>query len=87
MKTTTLTDFRKNVKTKMDEVYEDHDILVISRKENRDMVLISLRDYERLEETAYLLGNPANAARLQKSVEDAAKGKTIEKSLTELGIA
>jgi antitoxin YefM len=87
MKTTTLTDFRKNIKSKMDQVYDDHDVLIISRKAEKDMVLMSLRDYESLNETAYLLGNPANAARLMRSLENAKAGKTKAKSSDELGLS
>jgi antitoxin YefM len=43
--------------------------------------MISLEDYESLEETAYLLRSPANAKRLVASIEAAEQGQTIEKHI------
>lgn len=45
------------------------------------MVLMSLEDYESLEETAYLLRSPANAKRLIASIEAAEKGTVLSKKL------
>ncbi len=86
MRTTTLTDFRKNLKADMDKTLEDHDILIINRKGNKDMVMLSLQDYESLKETAYLLSSPANARYLFESMQQAEEGKVIHKSLKDLGI-
>lgn len=86
MRTTTLTDFRKNLKVDMDKTLEDHDILIINRKGNKDMVMLSLQDYESLKETAYLLSSPANAKYLFESMQQAEEGKVIHKSLKDLGI-
>ena len=70
----------------MDKTYEDHDILVINRKEDKDMVLLSLRDYESLKETAYLMNNPANAMWILESVKQIDEDRIVTKSLTDLGI-
>ena len=70
----------------MDRTLEDHDVLIISRKENKDMVLLSLEDYEALKETAYLMSNPANARHLITSMEQAESGQLIKKSFKDLGI-
>ena len=43
--------------------------------------MIALEDYESLQETAYLLRNPANAKRLLQSIEAAEKGITIEREI------
>jgi len=42
------------------------------------VVLLSLEEYEQLEETAHLLRSPANARRLMSAVEDLARGKGKE---------
>ncbi|MEQ8240293.1 MAG: type II toxin-antitoxin system prevent-host-death family antitoxin [Cyclobacteriaceae bacterium] len=86
MKTTTLTDLRKNLKSKLDETYENHDILIVGRKDNKDMVIMALEDYESLKETAYLLSTPANAERLTKSMAQAKSKELVKKSMLELGI-
>ena len=84
MKTTTLTDLRKNLKATLDEAHESRDIVVISRKEDKDMVLLSLSDYESLKETAYLMSNPANASHIAKSLGQIENGKTKTISMKDL---
>jgi antitoxin YefM len=46
--------------------------------------MLSLEDFEALQETAYLLRSPANAKRLIESIEELNKGKGIKKTLSEL---
>ncbi|TDM06044.1 MAG: type II toxin-antitoxin system prevent-host-death family antitoxin [Ideonella sp. MAG2] len=48
----------------MDRVCNDHEALIITRHGQQSVVMLSLEDYHALEETAYLLRNPANARRL-----------------------
>jgi antitoxin YefM len=45
--------------------------------------MLSLQDYEGLEETAYLLRSPANARRLLESVEEIEAGGGVERRLPE----
>lgn len=49
------TELRLNLKTYMDNVYQDHEPLIITRKDNQNMVLMSLDDYNSITETQYLL--------------------------------
>ena len=65
----------------MDKVCLDRDPVIITRKRNQAVVMISLEDYESLEETAYLLRSPANAKRLIASIEAAEHGNVIEKEI------
>ena len=60
----------------MDRVCDDHAPVIITRKNGGAVVMLSLRDYEGLEETAYLLSSPANARRLLESVEEMASGRS-----------
>ena len=75
MKTTTYSDLRKNLKQNLDRVNEDHDELVIAGKGNKDVVILSLEDYNSIKETAYLLSSGKNADRLMKSIKELASGK------------
>ena len=52
------------MKEKLDKVYDDRDILLIKRSENKDVVVLSLEDYNSMTETAYLLSTKANARQL-----------------------
>jgi len=52
----------------MDRVCEDHAPIIITRNGEQSVVMMSLDDYEALEETAYLLRSPRNARRLLESI-------------------
>jgi antitoxin YefM len=60
----TFTDTRQNLKEVMDRVVEDHAPVLITRQKAEPVVMVSLADWNALEETARLLSSPANAARL-----------------------
>lgn len=66
----------------IEKVNEDHlPIEIVSKRGNA--VLMSLADYQALEETAYLLRSPANAARLLESIAQHRSGTATERGLTE----
>lgn len=75
---------RENLASTMDRVCDDHDPIIITRNRNQAVVMLSLEDFEALQETAYLLRSPANAKRLIESIEELNKGKGIKKTLSEL---
>jgi antitoxin YefM len=75
---------RENLASTMDQVCDDHDPVIITRNRNQAVVMLSLEDFEALQETAYLLRSPANAKRLIDSIEALNKGKGIKKTLSEL---
>ncbi|MBN2834784.1 MAG: type II toxin-antitoxin system prevent-host-death family antitoxin [Candidatus Delongbacteria bacterium] len=77
------TDLRQNLKSYMDSVYKDHEPLIVTRKDNQNVVLISLEDYNSLTETQYILSSQNNANRLLRSLSDARNGKTFTKELIE----
>ena len=67
---------RENLASTMDKVCEDHAPIIITRNRDQAVVMMSLEDFEALEETAYLLKNPKNAKRLISAITqlDAGKG-------------
>ena len=69
------TDLRRNLKTHMDKVVLDSIPLIITRKNNDNVVLISIDEYNSLLETNYLLSNKANAEHLKKSIAQHKSGK------------
>jgi antitoxin YefM len=79
----TYTNLRQNLKSYMDKVFNDHDPLIITRKNNENMVLMSLNEYNSLMETNYLLSNKKNAEHLQKSINQHKAGKIKERKLYE----
>lgn len=74
-------DLRQNLKSFMDKVYNDHDPLIITRKNNENVVLLSINEYNSLIETSYLLSNESNAAHLKKSIDQYSKGKAKNREL------
>ena len=67
----------------MDTSIGNHEPVIIKRPHGKDMILLSLQDYESLAETAYLLGNKANAQHLRRSLQSLKQGKLSQKDLIE----
>lgn len=84
MKTTNVAELRKNFKSKMDQIYEDHDILIINRQNDKDMVMLSLRDFNALKETAYLLSTTENAKRLFESLDQLKDKNVVQKHINDI---
>jgi antitoxin YefM len=83
MDAVTYSDLRQNLKTYMDKVYSNHDPLIITRKNNENLILLSINEYNSLVETNYLLGNEANAEHLRKSIGQLKNGKYKNRELLE----
>ena len=80
MRVVNYTELRLNLKRWLDIVVNDVEELVIKRKNNKDLVLISLDEYNSLKETQYLLTGK-NRDHLIQSIKEAEAGKTIQKDL------
>lgn len=72
---------RANLASTMDRVCNDHEALIITRNGAQSVVMLSLEDFQALEETAYLLRSPTNAKRLLAAVAQLAAGKGTEREL------
>jgi antitoxin YefM len=59
---------RANLAKIIDRVCDNHETLIITRNGEQSVVMLSLEDYQSLEETAYLLRSPKNANRLLASI-------------------
>jgi antitoxin YefM len=77
--TTPFSSAQANLGELMDRVCDKHETLIITRKGNQSVVMLSLEDYQSLEETAYLLRSPANASRLLASISQLNSGAGIER--------
>jgi len=82
MKVVNYTDLRVNMKKWMDSVIDDVEEVVIKRKGNKDLVLVSLKEYSSLKETQYLLSGK-NRAFILNAVENINEGKTVAQNLLE----
>ena len=84
MKSITYTAAREKLAATMDQVCEDRAPVIITRKRDQAVVMLSLEDYNALEETAYLMRSPANARRLLASIRSMEKGHGKVRKLIEV---
>lgn len=84
MRAITYTEARNNLASELDRVNNDYDVTIITRQKAEPGVLMSLKEYESLMETAHLLRHPKNAMRLMKAIEDIeARRNLVRRELTE----
>jgi antitoxin YefM len=78
MSTMTYSAARENFAETMDRVCDNHQPVIVTRQQQRSVVILSLEDYEALTETAYLLRSPANARRLLAATQqlESRRGKS-----------
>ena len=78
MKSITYTAAREGLAATMNEVCRDRAPIVITRNRDQSVVMMSLDEYEELQETSHLLRSPANAQRLLAAIHslESGKGKT-----------
>lgn len=77
----TFSEARAGFKQALDAVCKDHEPTVITRQRGEHVVLLSLEDYNSMQETLHLLGSEKNAARLRESIVEFKAGKTFHKEL------
>lgn len=81
MKVITYSEARSSLKSVLDTVHEDADVIIISRRDGADAVVMSLEHYQSIMETMHLLAAPANAAHLAKSIAQHKTGKAARREL------
>lgn len=84
MEAATYTQVRKNFAHIMNRVCDDHDPIIITRQNERPVVMLSLEDYNAIEETFYLFRSPKNAARLNKALQDLGNKTYLPKDLIDV---
>ena len=81
MITTTISDFRKDIKKYLDRVTENFETLIINRGKDSGVVIISLEEYNSLNATQYELSSKINEARLDSAIEKLKRGSMFQKEL------
>lgn len=75
------TDLRDNMKTYLDKVTDDYETMIITRKDNKNAVMLSEESYNNLMENVYIMGNKTNYDWLMESKAQLEKGKVSTKNL------
>ena len=77
------TQFRNKMKSHMDLVTEDYEAMVVTRKGNKNVVIISEETYNNLLENIYVMGNKANYDWLMESKKQLEEGKARKRKIRE----
>lgn len=83
MLTTTISDFRKDIKSYFDKVSNNFETLIINRGKDSGVVIMSLDEYNSLQATQHELSSRSNEKRLDSAVEKLNKSQSFEKDLIE----
>lgn len=68
----------------MDEVVDDSEIAIITRRNKENVAMIGVDELSGLLETSYLLRSPKNAERILRSLREVEEGKGTEMTIDEL---
>lgn len=79
----TYTTARENLARTIEKVVSDRDPVIITKKNDMSVVMMSLEEYESLQETAHLLRSPKNARRLLDSINELDEGGGTERNIVE----
>jgi antitoxin YefM len=81
MQVLSFSEVRESFKAVLDRVTADADVTVITRRHGESAVVMSLDTYNALMDPVHLLRSPANAAHLERSLEQARRGELLEHGL------
>ena len=81
---TTFSAARANLAATFDAVVDDAEEVVVTRSGHEPVVIVSLREYSAMKETAYLLQSPTNAERLLRAIKDLDAGRGSDHELIEI---
>lgn len=76
-------EFRNNLKSNLDSVSDDKDVVVISRSKDKNIVLIALSEYNSMIETIHLMQSENNRKRIDEALQEMAEGKFLTNALIE----
>jgi antitoxin YefM len=83
MRVLNYTEFRNQLAESLNAVNDDGDIVVVSRSKGKNVVVMSLDEYNSMQETLYLTSTKANRKQLDAAIDEMNKGKFIRRKLIE----
>ncbi len=78
------TNLRENMKAYMDKVTDDYETMIVTRKDNKNVVMLSEEAYNNLIENVYIMGNKANYDWLMESKAQLESGNFAVQNLVEV---
>ena len=81
---TNYTKVRNNLKTYCDKATQDYAIIIITRKNNENVVLMSEEEYNNLMENLYIMSNKDYYNELVRRKKEIEKGNYMEHDLIEV---
>ena len=78
------TNLRENMKNCMDKVTDDYETIIVTRKNNKNVVMISEAAYNNLMENIHVMGNKANYDWLMQSKRQLEQGLSGSHELVEV---
>ena len=83
MKVINYSEFRSNLTENLNAVNEDREIVIVSRPQGKNVVVMDLDEYNSIQETLHLTSAKANRKRLEEAIAEMKKGKFIKKNIIE----
>lgn len=81
MQAVTLKDAKRNLPRLIAQVLADAEPRILVTDQGEQVVLMPLDEFNSWKETLYLLGSPANAAHLRRSISEAESGQAEKREL------
>lgn len=83
MNAVTVNEAKDNLERLIAQVIDDAEPTIVSTDAGQHVVLLPLSEFNSWRETLYLLSNPVNSAHLRKSIDEARRGRVVERELLE----
>ena len=81
MKVVNYTEFRNKLAENLNQVNEDSEIMIVSRSKRKNVVVMSLEEYNAIQETLHLSSSKANRKRLDEAITEMNSGKHLKNKL------